>query len=80
MNKNEIIEKLQDIFCDVFDNEDIKLTEATCAEDIEEWDSIGHVQLIKELQTQFNIVFTAQEMRSWDDIGEMADAILSKIS
>lgn len=80
MNKNEIIEKLQDIFCDVFDNEDIKLTEATCAEDIEEWDSIGHVQLIKELQARFNIVFTAQEMRSWDDIGEMADAILSKIS
>lgn len=79
MTKQELMQRLREIFCDVFDNEDIELSESTCAEDIEEWDSLGHVQLIKELQAQFNITLTAQEMRSWEDVGEMADAILSKL-
>lgn len=79
MTKQELMKRLQNIFCDVFDNKDIELTESTCAEDIEEWDSLGHIQLIKELQAQFNITLTAQEMRTWEDVGEMAEAILSKL-
>lgn len=79
MEKNEILAKLQDIFCDVFENEEIKLTESTCAEDIDEWDSLGHVQLVKKVQSEFNISITAQEMRSWEDIGEMLEAISKKM-
>ena len=79
MEKKEILEKLQEIFRDVFDNDEIVVTINTVAEDIDEWDSLGHVQLIKEIQTQFSISITAQEMRSWEDVGEMADAIITKL-
>lgn len=80
MNKNEVIEKLQEVFCDVFDNDEIVVTEDTVAEDIEEWDSLAHIQLTKEMEKVFGIKLTAKEIMSWDNVGEMADSILQKMA
>ena len=79
MNNNEILAKLQVIFCDILDNEDISLSFESCADDIEEWDSLTHIQLVSEIQKDFNIKFTAKEMISWDTIGDMCNTIQSKI-
>lgn len=78
MERTELMDCLQKIFREVFDNNDIILTDSTCAEDIEEWDSLGHVQLIKALEESFSIKLTAREMRSWENVGEMVDALLTK--
>lgn len=80
MNKNEILEKLQDVFRDVFDNEEIEITVDTVAEDIDEWDSLAHVQLVKELEKEFTIKLTAKEVLSWDCVGEMVNSIYKKLS
>ena len=80
MNKNEILNKLQDIFRDVFDNEEIELTYETVAEDIDEWDSLAHIQLIKEIEKEFGIKLSSKEILSWDDVGEMIDAIFEKLN
>lgn len=80
MNKNEILKKLQDIFRDVFDNEEIELTYETVAEDIDEWDSLAHIQLIKEIEKEFGIKLSSKEILSWDDVGEMIDAIFEKLN
>lgn len=79
MNKNDILIKLNEVFCDVFDNKDIVITEETVAEDIEEWDSLAHIQLAKELEKEFGIKLTAKEIMSWDNVGEMVDSIAYKI-
>ena len=50
MNNNEILAKLQVIFCDILDNEDISLSFESSADDIAEWDSLSHVQLVSEIQ------------------------------
>ena len=75
MEKKEIIEKLQEIFRDVFDNEEIEISNNTVAEDIDEWDSLAHVQLIKEIEVVFDIKLTSKEILSWDNVGEMVDSI-----
>ena len=80
MEKSKILEKLQEIFCDVFDNDEIVVTEDTVAEDIEEWDSLAHIQLTKEMEKVFGIKLTAKEIMSWDNVGEMADSILQKMA
>lgn len=80
MNNNEILVKLQDIFRDVFENEEIEITVDTVAEDIDEWDSLAHVQLVKELEIAFNIKLTAKEVLSWDCVGEMVNSIYNKLS
>lgn len=80
MEKNEILKKIQDVFRDVFDNEDIEITVDTVAEDIEEWDSLAHVQLVKELEKEFSVKISAKELMSWDNVGEMVDSIKDKLS
>lgn len=80
MERKEIFEKLTVIFRDVMDNDEIELEENTTAEDIEEWDSLAHVQLIEKIQAVFGVKFSAKEMMSWDDVGEFVDSIISKIN
>lgn len=79
MDRKEILEKLTVIFRDVMDNEEIVLEETTCAEDIEEWDSLAHTQLIEKIEEDFGVKFSAKEMRSWEDVGEFIDSIEEKL-
>ena len=79
MERKEIFDKLTDIFRDVMDNNEIVLEEYTTAEDIEEWDSLAHVQLIEKIETVFGVKFSAKEMMSWDDVGEFVDSIEQKL-
>jgi len=46
MERSDIFKKVNEIFCDELDNDDIVLTDETTADDVEEWDSLSHVQLI----------------------------------
>ena len=78
MNKEEILEKLHPIFWEELDNEDIVLTNETAADDIEEWDSLSHIQLIVAIEKAFKIRFTSSEIQSWNNVGEMINCILSK--
>lgn len=78
MERKEIFSKLNEIFCDVLDLDEIQLTDETCADDIEEWDSLSHIQLIVAIERAFNIKFTSKEMLNWDNVGHMVDCILSK--
>ena len=79
MEKMEILNQVQEIFCDVLDNEKIVLTNETSANDIEEWDSLTHIQLIVAIEKYFKIKFTSKEILSWKNVGEMIDAIASKL-
>lgn len=69
---------MQEIFRDVLDNEDIVLDMQTTADDIEEWDSLSHIQLIVAIEKEFKIKFTSREILSWNNVGEMIEAILHK--
>ncbi len=75
MEKTDILLKVQDIFCDILDEENIKLTEATTADDVEGWDSLTHIQLIVAIEKAFKIRFNSKEILSWKNVGEMVDCI-----
>ena len=79
MEKEKVLEKLTVIFEDILDLNNLVLTEDTSAEDIEEWDSLTHVQLIHAIQKEFGIKFSASEFMSWDSIGDMVESIICKI-
>ena len=78
MDKNQIMVEVQEIFRDVLDNEDIELTPETMADDIEEWDSLSHIQLIVAIEKHFKVKFTSKEILSWKNVGEMVDCISTK--
>ena len=79
MDNEEILGKLDLIFREELDNEDILLTNETKADDIEEWDSLSHIQLIVAVEKAFKIRFTSSEIQSWSDVGEMANSISAKL-
>lgn len=80
MEKKEILSKLQDIFRDILDDENIVLENETTADDIEGWDSLSHIQIVHEIESEFGIKFTAYEISSWIDIEELIDCIAKKIA
>lgn len=79
MEVDQIIKEVNDIFIDVLDDEDIVIERSTTADDIEEWDSLNHVLLVVGVEKHFNIKFTAFEIQSYKDVGEMCDAIKVKL-
>ena len=78
MTKEDILQQVNEVFIDVLDNEDIKLINDTTAEDIEEWDSLSHIQLVVSIEKRFKIRFTSSEIQSWKNVGEMIDCIQVK--
>lgn len=78
MEKTEILAKVQEIFRDILDNEDIVLAYETTADEIDEWDSLSHIQLIVAIEKEFKVKFTSKEIMSWSNIGKMIDCIENK--
>ncbi|MFZ1527862.1 MAG: acyl carrier protein [Ferruginibacter sp.] len=80
MTRAEILEKLNEIFRSELDNDSIVLQESTSAGDVEEWDSLSHIQLIVAIEKRFKMRFSSSEIQSWKNVGEMADAIEKKLA
>ena len=78
MTNQEIIEKLNGVFSDVFD-EEIVVTPQTTASDIEDWDSLTHITLISEVEDAFNVKFSMKEVMGMQYVGEMIDIIQKRI-
>jgi acyl carrier protein len=79
MERNEILKQVNLIFNDTLDDEDVNIEETTTANDVDEWDSLTHIQLVVAIEKHFKIRFTAKEIQSWNNVGEMLNCISSKI-
>ena len=75
MNRTEIMAKLNEIFCDVFDDEDIVLSDDTTADDIEDWDSLEQINLLVAIEKQFSIKFSLADVADLENVGSMVDLI-----
>ena len=76
MSNDLILDKIADIFKKIFDNESISITRLTSAKDIDEWDSLNNIQIIIAVEKEFQIRFRSSEIRGWNNVGEMCDAIV----
>ena len=79
MTREEVFARLNEVFRDVFDNEEITVSDATTADDIEEWDSLEHINLLAAVEQEFGMKFNMGQVVSMKNVGEMADIILSKV-
>ena len=69
---------MNEIFRNVFDDEEIELHDETNAEDIEDWDSLEQINLIVAIENEFGMMFDMSEVSDLANVGEMVDLILSK--
>ncbi len=75
----ETTERLQEVFRDVFDDDDIVISNETTAEDIESWDSLTHVQLIVAVEKEFSVKFSTVEVMKLKNVGEFIELINKKV-
>ena len=74
----EIYERLNKVFRKVFDDESITVTAKTTANDIEDWDSLEHINLIAAVEREFKVRFSMKQVSSMKNVGEMVDIIEGK--
>ena len=79
MTREEVFARLNEVFRDVFDDEEITVSDATTADDIEEWDSLEHINLLAAVEQEFGMKFNMGQVVSMKNVGGMADIILSKV-
>ena len=80
MTKEQIYEKLNEVFRDDFDDESICLNGTTTSNDIEDWDSLEHINLIAAVEQEFGVKFNMGQVVSMKNVGEMADIIISQLN
>ena len=79
MDRTNILKTLSDIFNDVLDLDNIQLLESTSANDLEEWDSLSHIQLVVAIEKKFQIKFKSSEIITWKNVGSIVDSIQERL-
>ena len=78
MNRAEIMERLNEVFRDVFDDSSITVDDSTTSKDIEDWDSLEHINLVGAVEQEFKMRFKMKEVSSLKNVGEMADIVAER--
>ncbi len=79
MSREEIFQKVQEIFRDVFDDEELIISDKTNSDEIEDWDSLEHISLIVSMEKEFSMKFDIKEVNKLENVGEMIDLIKRKM-
>ena len=75
---DDLYVRLNDIFRDVFDDHSIIVREDMTADDVENWDSLTHINLIVAIEKKFKIRFTTGEVSGLKNVGELIQLISKK--
>ena len=80
MEQTEIYAKLTAVFHDLFDDSSIAIGAETTANDVPEWDSFNHINLIVAIEARLKIKFQTAELESLNTVGRMVDLIENKLA
>ena len=80
MNTEQILAKVTDIFRDVLDNDDLVIAATTTANDVEDWDSLNHMQIIAGVEKAFKIKFTSSEIYQFQNVGDLVKAVEARVN
>jgi acyl carrier protein len=79
MTRDEVFKGVQDIFRDIFDEDDLIISDSTNSDEIEDWDSLNHINLVSAIEQEFKIKFALGELMTLKDVGAMIDLMLGKL-
>lgn len=80
MTREEIFAGVQEIFRDIFDEDDLVIEDHTNSDTIEDWDSLNHINLVSAIEKEFKIRFALGELQELKDVGAMIDLMMIKIN
>lgn len=80
MSSEAIYEKLTDILRDVFDDDELVARPDLTAPQVDGWDSLAHLRLIFTIEKAFNVNFSAAQIDSLKNVGDLAKLLESKLA
>lgn len=75
MSRTEILKNIQEIICDVLDDETIQITEETAVNDIKDWDSVAHMTIMAMIENEFGIQMDINEIVKVKTIKEILNSV-----
>jgi acyl carrier protein len=78
MTHDSVLERIQPIFRDIFDDETLVVEDKTCADDIEDWDSLAQINIVVAMEKIFSLKFSLEDLKGIENVGDMVDLILVK--
>ncbi|MCR5108600.1 MAG: acyl carrier protein [Lachnospiraceae bacterium] len=78
MTREEVMEKVNEIIQDVFDDDSIQVTDETVAADVDGWDSLMHITLIGTVEDEFDVKFAMKDVVGMKNVGQMVDLIMEQ--
>lgn len=79
MDSNTLLSQLQEIFRDVLDQPGLLLTRESNAQNVEDWDSLAHINLVTAIEKTYRVKFALGELQDLKNVGDMIDLILAKL-
>lgn len=80
MSNEELLADLQEIFQDVLDQPDLILTPQSNAENVPDWDSLAHVNLITSIEKKYKVKFALGELQELKNVGDMITLLQAKLA
>lgn len=78
MTREDVIKRAQEVFRDIFDDRELVICDSMTANDIGEWESLNHINLLGALQQEFKIQFALVELQQLHNVGAIINLILEK--
>ena len=79
MTREKVFNGVQDIFRDIFDEDDLIISDSTNSDEIEDWDSLNHINLVCAIEQEFDVRFALGELATLKDVGAMIDLMMGRL-
>ena len=79
MTREKVFDGVQDIFRDIFDEDGMIIEDKTSSENVEDWDSLNHINLVSAIEKEFKIRFALGELMTLKDVGALVDLMIEKL-
>jgi acyl carrier protein len=77
---SDVLVKLQKVFNSTFDAQNFPITMNTAPEDVEGWDSLGHVTLASNIEQEFHVNLDVDELMEMENVGSIVRILEAKLS
>ena len=76
----DTLQIVNQIFIEVFNDENIFLDKTTSSNDIDKWDSLNNMHLVVAIEKHFKVRITLKDIQSWKNVGDLCEWISKKIA
>lgn len=71
--------RLTDVFRTLFNMPNLELRDEMTASDVPGWDSFNHINLVIQIEEEFHVRFTTEEVSNFKNVGDLIRTLDSKL-